>query len=114
MLAAAEAGKVSLLAEESAAEYADLDHADATWHKNFVGEFETFPGGENDDQIDTAAAGYNYLSGKKIFTASWGRRRPGPGTTAQKRNSQKIRQASFILSNRGRKIGHTFGRKRNQ
>lgn len=107
-LAAAEAGKVYLL-EEKISDYSSVG-ADATWHKNFVAEFETFPGGQNDDQIDTAAAGYVFLSGKKVYTASWGRRSP----VSHKANSKKLRQASFIMSSSGgnRPIGASFGRRR--
>jgi predicted phage terminase large subunit-like protein len=109
MLAAAEAGKVYLL-DETVGDYSAIENVDATWHKHFVSEFETFPGGENDDQVDTAAAGFVLLSGRKVYTASWGRKRGDDGSN--KRNSKKIRQASFIMSNRGRSIGHTFGRRK--
>lgn len=111
MLAAAEAGKIYLL-DESAANYdaevdADSAGAPGTWHQTFLREFKEFPGGENDDQVDTAAAGYTYLSGKKQLSASWGRR---AAETEKKRNSQKSRAASFMLGKSHTRKVATFGR----
>lgn len=109
-LAAAEAGKVYMLDETVSV--ADYDSAtsftkeELSWHKTFKEEFKTFPAGEHDDQIDTAAAGYNLLSGKKMYTASWGRKKK-PDT---KKNSKKIRQASFMLGQRKSHIRVVFGR----
>lgn len=109
-LAAAEAGKVYLLDETAAvtdyAEKAELTKEELSWHTTFKEEFKLFPAGQNDDQVDTAAAGYNLLSGKKAYTASWGRvikkdYRP---------NSQKLRQASFMLGQRKSRVSVVFGR----
>lgn len=58
-IAAAESGKVYLL--------------EGPWNEAFITEFERFPNSANDDQMDTSAAGYTFLSGKKVFSASWGR-----------------------------------------
>jgi len=58
-LAGVEAGKVVLV-------YAD-------WNKAFVDEYDEFPGGDHDDQIDTASAAYTILTGRKLLKASWGR-----------------------------------------
>ncbi len=58
-IAAAEGGKVYLL--------------EGMWNEAFVTEFDRFPSSINDDQMDTASAGYTFLSGKKVFSASWGR-----------------------------------------
>lgn len=63
-LAAVEAGRVSLL---------QVDPNAPTWQPTFADEYDDFPGGEHDDQVDTAAAGYTFLSGKKLLRASWGR-----------------------------------------
>lgn len=104
-LAAAEAGKVYLYDESL---YSPSQFPDAMkWHDTFRKEFESFPVGENDDQVDTAAAGYNYLSGKKKLSTSWGRTKQ----TEQKQNSKKIRQASFMMggSKRSRITKVTFG-----
>jgi len=57
-IAAAEASKIYLLAGQ--------------WNRDFVAEFDQFPTGDYDDQVDSAAAGYAHLTGKKIFSASWG------------------------------------------
>lgn len=111
MLAAAEAGKIYLL-DESVANYdaevdSDTAGAPGTWHQTFLREFKEFPGGDNDDQVDTAAAGYTYLSGKKILSASWGRRAE---QTIKKSNSQKSKQASFMLGRSSTRKIATFGR----
>lgn len=97
-LAAAEAGKAYLLDESITQE----DGAPGSWHDHFIREFESFPTGQYDDQIDTASAGYNYLSGKKILTASWGRH----PKKDHKSNSKQIRKASFMLgtTNRTRRV----------
>jgi predicted phage terminase large subunit-like protein len=105
-LAAAEAGKVYLL-DEGVKDYAELQQeGEATWHKIFKGEFEVFPNGPQDDQIDTAAAGYNFLSGKKQLSVTWGRTKQ----TEQKINSRKIRQASFIHAREGRRSSIAWAR----
>lgn len=112
-LAAAEAGKIYLLDEAMGVDYSEtIANVDANWQKNFVSEFEDFPGGQNDDQVDTAAAGFVYLSGRKVYTASWGRKSRDDGSN--KKNSRKIRQASFMMSTRARTetVGITFGRRR--
>lgn len=61
-LAACEAGKVSLLKRK--------------WNKVWTDEFEDFPDATNDDQVDTAAIGYNVLLGKKHHSPTWGRKLP--------------------------------------
>lgn len=92
-LAAAESGKVSLLA--------------ASWNEAFIREFDSFPGGPNDDQVDTGAAGYSFLSGKKNFSAAWGRSK-----TSNTANSNAIKRAQFNASLSGvRTRGATFGRR---
>ena len=58
-LAAAEARKVFLIK--------------AAWNEEWLQEYDDFPGGDHDDQVDTAAIGYSKLSGKKLLRASWGR-----------------------------------------
>jgi predicted phage terminase large subunit-like protein len=57
-LAAAEAGRVRLLK--------------APWNEAWLKEYDDFPGGDHDDQVDTAAAGYTALTGKKFLRAAWG------------------------------------------
>lgn len=111
-LAACEASKVYIL-DESLANYdqqlsTDNVGEDGTWHQKFLSEFDTFPGGDNDDQIDTVSAGYTYLSGKKQLSASWGRR--AEQTEARSKN-QKSRQARFMVTSRPRKLIATFGRR---
>jgi predicted phage terminase large subunit-like protein len=97
-LAAAEAGKVFLLA--------------GSWNKTFIDEFDSFPG-EYDDQVDTAAAGYTKLSGKLMYGATWGREMsPGIGrgrstsNADARRSGREQRAAEFNLA---RPIGVTWG-----
>lgn len=59
-LAACEAGRISLLR--------------AHWNETYAKEFERFPNGEHDDQIDTTATGYKRLIVNKKLGASWGRK----------------------------------------
>jgi predicted phage terminase large subunit-like protein len=58
-LANVEAGKTHLLT--------------AGWNQPFVDEYDAFPGGEHDDQIDPTAAAYVHMSGKKRLSIAWGR-----------------------------------------
>lgn len=45
----------------------------ASWNQTFVDEYDSFPGGDHDDQIDPIAAAYVKLSGKKRLSLAWGR-----------------------------------------
>ncbi|TXH42033.1 MAG: hypothetical protein E6Q97_36450 [Desulfurellales bacterium] len=101
-LAACEAGKVYLLDETVTRDETDI----GGWQDHFLKEFESFPGGAHDDQVDAAAAGYNNLTGKRTFSASWGR----PKRKDTKPNSQAIRKASLFVATTRRVRGATFGR----
>lgn len=61
----------------------------APWNAKWAEEYDEFPAGEHDDQVDTAAAAYNDLSGKAILTTSWGR-----DSTSKER---AIRRGEIIL-----------------
>jgi predicted phage terminase large subunit-like protein len=90
-LAGCEAGKVFLLK--------------GSWNKAFADEFEFFPVGAYDDQIDTAGAGYEKLVGKVHLSPSWGR-----GTT----QSFTRTSSGLVVPNKGlyrrTPIKVTFGR----
>lgn len=105
-LAAAEAGKVSLLDQTVQLE----EGAAGGWQEHFLKEFETFPGGEHDDQVDTVAAGYNFLSGKKTFSAAFGRKSSTIANANNKKNSRALRKASVFIGTTRRSNGATFGR----
>ena len=64
-LAAVEAGRVFLVR--------------AKWNEDWAAEYDEFPSGEHDDQVDTASAGYTKLTGQRLLRASWGRDRKDPG-----------------------------------
>lgn len=102
-LAACEAGKVYLLDESAVRESYQTE---GKWQDHFEREFEVFPNGPFDDQVDTVAAGYNYLSGKKVFSATFGRKKKNDHQS----NSKQIRKASFMLSATRRVKRATFGR----
>jgi len=89
MLAAAEAGKVFVLKGE--------------WNSDFYQEFDSFPG-LYDDQIDTVGAGYTKLSGKRVYSATWGRKE---STVDSVQNSKKLRQAQAKAQ--GRRTSYTWG-----
>ena len=50
----------------SAAEAGNVYLVKGAWNKDFLDEFETFPYGEHDDQVDSTAGAYNQLTGKPI------------------------------------------------
>lgn len=45
----------------------------AAWNSIFADEYDSFPGGDHDDQVDTAGAGYSRMSGKARLKVAWGR-----------------------------------------
>jgi len=51
----------------------------AKWNEDWASEYDDFPTGEHDDQVDTASAGYTKLTGQKLLRASWGRDRVEAG-----------------------------------
>jgi len=85
LLAAAEASNVILIA--------------GPWNEAYVREFDTFPG-DFDDQIDTTSAAYTKLTGKKSFSATWGR---NPKTENTKKESKV---AYMNLGGRSATWGH--------
>lgn len=101
LLAAAEAGKVSIVR--------------GPWNAAFLKEFDDFSGiDDHDDQIDTTGAAYSELSGKKVITVSWGRKTDVKRSRAQ--NSQATKQAGREIATKSRfefrNRGATFGRRR--
>lgn len=69
---------------------------EGAWNTTFIQEFDEFPG-QFDDQVDTASAGYTKLTGRKIFSATWGRAAP-----QDKKTTRAIRGAILNISNRNR------------
>lgn len=45
----------------------------ASWNTPLRTEFKGFPGGPNDDIVDSVSQGYNELYGKKLLSPTWGR-----------------------------------------
>lgn len=43
------------------------------WNEEFIDEAVNFPGGANDDQVDSAAGGYNQLKVEKKYAGTFGR-----------------------------------------
>jgi len=84
LLAGAENGKVFML--------------QGHWNREFVLEFDTFPG-NFDDQVDTVSIGYTKLTGKKLYSATWGRSKDPTGASFTRRTSERMaRQAQFSLA----------------
>lgn len=46
----------------------------AKWNEPALNEMKMFPGGDNDDIVDSLSGGYNYLYRKRPRSVSWGRR----------------------------------------
>ena len=59
LLAAIEAGNVHLVR--------------SSWNETWADEYDGFPAGEHDDQVDSAAHAYGFLTGYKTLRVSWGR-----------------------------------------
>lgn len=93
LLAASETRKVYLLRGD--------------WNQAFIDEFDEFPG-LFDDQVDTAAAGYSYLSGKQVFSATWGRKGKNPAHHRGRVHRKEREGVKAKLMVRGA----TFGRRR--
>ena len=103
-IAAAEAGKIKMLKGH--------------WNEDFLSEFDDFPDGDHDDQIDTIAIGYNELLGKKPMSPTWGRntkinKKVGP---QEELRGGDHRSEEYHLSKEGKKRpiflvkGATWGR----
>jgi len=54
------------------------------WNEAWLSEYDEFPTGDHDDQVDTASAGYTHLSGNKFLKASWGREQSGDDVELRK------------------------------
>lgn len=94
LLAAAEAGKVYLVADFD-------EHGTVTgWAKDFITELETFPEGANDDQVDSTSQAYKSLTGRKFVRPTFGR-------------DEKVvaKPADTVEQAKRRPIGVTFGRR---
>lgn len=66
LVAAAERGRVCVVLQENG--------SPPPWYLPLAAEWDAFPMGDHDDQMDTVAAGYLYTSGKKPMGATWGRK----------------------------------------
>ena len=91
----------------AAAEAGNVYYIDGSWAETFLKEFDSFPGGEFDDQVDTVSAGYQKLSGKRLFSASWGRN----VKATHKSNRLETGKAMVSMAARGPVRGATFGRR---
>lgn len=77
---------------------------EAEWNRDFLDEFEQFPNGEHDDQVDPCAIGYDILLGKSGKSVTWGRGRKNPAyqTTATiidrlQKQQDEIRKTKGLL-----------------
>jgi predicted phage terminase large subunit-like protein len=73
-LAAAEAGRVFMVS--------------GVWNDPFVKEVDAFPSGDYDDQVDTVSAAYVKLTGKRVFSATWGQNLANSGSFKPKQKAE--------------------------
>lgn len=87
-LAAAEAGNIFL--------------KQADWNAEFIKEFKEFPGGDNDDQVDSGGGAYRHLRGRgRRGGATWGRsmdQEIGAGQNQESTDRQQEKKRRKVLS----------------
>lgn len=71
----------------------------ADWNDRWFQEFRDFPGGKNDDQVDSTVQGFNELYETKLTGATWGR------------SSENRTESGIILPDNRLATGATFGRR---
>ena len=76
----------------------------ADWNREFLQEFEDFPGGKHDDQIDACSIGFTKLTGKKSLAVTWGR----SSQTSSGGVTQPTQQETALVNRQ--KTGIVFGR----
>lgn len=72
----------------------------ASWNASFATELKAFPFGDNDDQVDSCAKGYNKLHGTRVLSPTWGRGGIAQPTAAQVAEVEASRHRASV----------TFGR----
>lgn len=82
-IGAAEDGKIRLLKRR--------------WNEKWLTEFEDFPEGDHDDQVDTVAIGYNNLLGNLISSPIWGRELPNLTETPEEELQRMVQGATWGL-----------------
>lgn len=93
----------------AAAETGKFYMTNGPWNETFVREFDTFPG-EYDDQVDTVSAGYLKLSGKKLFSATWGREKDTRNHDYKSKQNMKATRSAFTVFGGKTASKVTFGR----
>lgn len=101
LLAAAEAGKVFLVADY------DEDGAITGWAKDFITELETFPEGAHDDQVDSTSQAYKTLTGRNFVKPTFGR--DGVSTKGKEAPSEGVQQTKEQIAKAPVRV--TFGRR---
>lgn len=94
LLAAAEAGKVFVVADRN--EEGRLEQ----WALDMYNEMESFPEADHDDQIDALSQCFKLLTGRSLLKPTFGRDRPSAMPMA--RNIEEVKDS---------RIGLTFGRR---
>lgn len=96
----------------AAAENGKIYVVEGDWNKEFLQEFDMFPGGFGtfDDQVDAAGSAYAKLSGKKAFSASWGRQKDTTNHNYASRVNIKNTRAAFQKLGGKSATRVTFGR----
>jgi hypothetical protein len=97
-IAACESGKVKMLKRD--------------WNDTFLSEFEDFPNGQNDDQIDCVSIGYNEMLGNKQLSAVWGSNILGINRQMTKEQKAEYREQGGAVW--GRKKNASMSRRRSR
>lgn len=105
-LAAVEAGRVVMV--------------QSAWNKLFADEYDDFPGGTNDDQVDAAGDAYVALTGKKFVKVAWGQDveasrniqlTPEKAATIRLPNGELYTPENYeVLAKQPKKTGFVWGR----
>lgn len=84
----------------------------AEWNRDWLGESDEFPGGTHDDQVDSAAIGYNYLHRHRATGTTWGRRGTAATNSMAMGNTGQDEEYKSSGGTEGRRISRlTFGRR---
>jgi predicted phage terminase large subunit-like protein len=114
-LAGAEAGKVYIVIDDTGfpADTPLHEIPRPEWVEIVLRQFDAFDGSGSghDDTVDTAAAAYTILTGRKAYSATWGRKK---STMADVKNSKALRRdmsRAAILSSTNSLRRATWGRR---
>lgn len=83
----------------------------AGWNARLVQEINSFPGGTNDDIIDSASGAYNMLEGKRLRSGSFGREMGKIMQPERRQYDGGISTTTGVVWGRSRTTGHREARR---